>query len=350
MALDDETRKILEERNKKAQEKALKAAEQAKKIEETAKKAAAAIELAKAAIATVKILKENRRIRKAKGKKVQLPSGIGGIVLSVVKQIIINLNLQEKAIQSIIEALQNACPVDKDGKTGEERLQGMIETNNKRKASLAEINESLNSINQVGVTLDVILGVLDTLITVLRNLPLPLPPGVPLSVITKTVDIISFTDKSIDQGKAIVDGIKGALGTIQGIVQSLIEDLGLLDQAFEFCASKYAADKASTPEEAQEIIAGFLNNIKSLNETPESDNSNPNTLKEDIQLPVEYNGFSINIENAPLTDVLQNIPRRRAVATSITNSGVVIIGDYSFSSSVQVLIDTMKFAINNYSG
>ena len=343
MAVDDEARKALEEKLKEVQERALKAAEQAKKAEEIAKKAVVAIDLAKAAVATVKILRENNRKRKAEGKKVKLPPGLGGIILSVVKQIILNLNLQEKAIQKIIEELQDRCPP-------KEKLQELIDFKNKVKDALTEVNTTLDSANQVGVTLNVVLGVLDTLITVLRNLPLPLPPGVPLNVITKVTDIISFTDKTIDQGKAIVDGLSGALGTIQGIIQSLIENLDLLDQAIAFCASKIAAEEATTPEQAQEIIAEFLDNIKSLNETAESDNSNPNTLKEDIQLPVEYNGFSINIENAPLTDVLQNIPRRRAVATSITNSGVVIIGDYSFSSSVQVLIDTMKFAINNYSG
>jgi hypothetical protein len=347
MAVDDEARKALEEKLKEVQERALKAAEQAKKAEEIAKKAVVAIDLAKAAVATVKILRENNRKRKAEGKKVKLPPGLGGIILSVVKQIILNLNLQEKAIQRIIEELQDRCP-------SEEKLQELITFKNKVKNALTEINTTLDSANQVGVTLNIVLGVLQTLVTVIRNLPLPtsVPPGVgiPLNVINKITDIINITDKSIDQGKAIVDGLSGALGTVQGIIQSLIENLDLLDQAIAFCASKLAAEQATTPEEAQEIIAGFLNNIKSLNETPESDNSNPNTLKEDIQLPVEYNGFSINIENAPLTDVLQNIPRRRAVATSITNSGVVIIGDYSFSSSVQVLIDTMKFAINNYSG
>jgi hypothetical protein len=354
MAVDDESRKALEATLKAVQERALKAAEKAEKIKQIADQSVAAIEFAKAAAATVKLLAERRRQRKAEGKKPPLPPGLGGIIISIVKQIIVSLNLQEKAIQKIIEELQDACPVDKKGKTGEERLQELITFKNKTKDALTQITTTLDSANQVGVTLNVVLGVVDTIITVLRNLPLPtaIPPapGIPLSAISKYYDAINTADKFVDQGKAIVDGLSGALGTVQGIIQSLIEYLDLLDQVISFCASKYAADNASTAEEAQEIIAEFLNNIDSLNETSESDSSNPDAPTEDIQFPVEYNGFSINIENAPLTDVLQNIPRRRAVATSTNNPGVKIIGDYSFSSSAQVLIDTMKFAIDNYLG
>ena len=330
----------------KAQEQALKAAEKAAEIKAASEKAAALIALAIKAAETVKLIRAQNQKRKAEGTKPSLPPGLGGLVISIVKQIIVNLNLQEKAIQKIIEELQDSCP-------SSEKLQELIDFKNKVKDALTKVNDTISSVKQVGTTLDTILTVLDTIVTVLRNLPLPtaVPPGVgiPLNVVNKFRDSIDVADKFIDQGKAITDGIVGAIGGIQGIVQGLIENLDLLDQAIAFCASKIALEQSTTPEEAQEIIAEFLNNIKSLNETPESDNSNPNAPTEDIQFPVEYNGFSINIENAPLTDVLQNIPRRRAVATQISTN-VKIVGDYSFSSSAQVLIDTMKFAIDNYLG
>jgi hypothetical protein len=331
----------------KAQEQALKAAEKAAEIKAASEKAAALIALAIKAAETIKLIRAQNQKRKAEGTKPSLPPGLGGLVISIVKQIIVNLNLQEKAIQKIIEELQDSCPAS-------EKLQELIDFKNKVKDALTKVNDTISSVKQVGTTLDTILTVLDTIVTVLRNLPLPtaVPPGVgiPLNVVNKFRDSIDVADKFIDQGKAITDGIVGAIGGIQGIVQGLIENLDLLDQAIAFCASKIALEQSTTPEEAQEIMSEFLGNIKSLNTTSQSsDTSNTNTPLEEITFPVIYREFSIIIENAPLTDVLQNIPRRRAVATQISTN-VKIVGDYSFSSSAQVLIDTMKFAIDNYLG
>jgi hypothetical protein len=349
MATQDDAIKKAAEAAKKAQEKALKAAEQAAKIKAASEKAAALISLSIEAAKTIKLIKETAQKAKSSGLKAALPPGLGGLVISIVKQIIINLNLQEKAIQKIIDELQDQCP-------SETKLQEIIDTKNKIKDALTKVDQAISSANQVGVTLSTILTVLDTIVLILRNLPLPtsVPPGVgiPLLVINKFRDAIDVADKFIDQGKAITDGIVGAVGGVQGIVQTIIANLDLLDQAIELCASKIALEQAETPEQAQEIISAFLDNIKSLNTTPQSsDNSNPSstTPLEEITLPVSYRGFSINIENAPLDSVLQNIPKRRAVATQ-TSTNVRIEGDYSFSSSAQVLIDTMKFAIDNYLG
>ena len=73
MAVDDEARKALEANLKIIQEKALKAAEKAEKIKQIADQSVAAIEFAKAAAATIKLLAERRRQRKAEGKKPSLP-------------------------------------------------------------------------------------------------------------------------------------------------------------------------------------------------------------------------------------------------------------------------------------
>ena len=42
-----------------------------------------------------------------------------------------------------------------------------------------------------------------------------------------------------------------------------------------------------------------------------------------------------------------SFPRRRIVATRITDA-VQIVGDYSFSSSTQILVDEIKFKIDKY--
>ncbi len=48
-----------------------------------------------------------------------------------------------------------------------------------------------------------------------------------------------------------------------------------------------------------------------------------------------------------LLETLSTIPRRRPIAFNPTTN-IEITGDYSFSSNVQILIDTMKFAIDDY--
>jgi hypothetical protein len=424
MANGEDLKKVVGEKILKAQEAAAKAAEVAAKIEAAQAKAAAIAATAIKAKETVAKIKAARQLAKSQGLKPGLPPGLGGLIVSVLKQVIVSLNLQEKAINKIISELEESCP-------NAEKLQELIEKKNKVQSVLTEVTQAISSVNQTGATISTILGVLDTVITVLKLLPFPvaIPPGigVPANIITLIGDGIRVADKELDKLKGIVDGIVGGIGVIKSTVESLLEYVSLLDQAIEFCASKIAAEEANTPEEAQSIISEFLTRVDSFNSpTPDvstippvigtaiiksidinggvnsleilNKGSNYNPLKLvsltrgnnstalikintnnqgsitgftintsgnnygngdivslnpinssppiEAAFPVIYKGFEINVENNPI-ETLSTIPRRRPIAFNPT-SNVKITGDYSFSSNVQILVDTMKFAIDNY--
>jgi len=421
----EDLKKIVGENILKAQEAAAKAAEVAAKIEAAKAKAAAVAAAALKAKETVAKIKAARQQAKAQGLKPGLPPGLGGLIVSVLKQVIVSLNLQEKAINKIIAELEEACP-------NESKLQELIEKKNKVQEVLTEVTQAISSVNKTGATISTILGVLDTVITVLKLLPFPvaIPPGigVPANVITLIGDGIRTADKELDKLKGIVDGIVGGIGVIKSTVESLLEYVSLLDQAIELCASKIAAEEANSPEEAQAIISEFVNKINSFS-SPSLDTSilppvigaariaftdinggvngleilnkganydpsklfsltkgnnssslikitvdskgsikgfsistsgnnyaigdivsinptNTSTTPSELTLPVTYKGFEINIENTPI-ETLSTIPRRRPIAFNPTTN-IEITGDYSFSSNVQILIDTMKFAIDDY--
>ena len=108
-----------------------------------------------------------------------------------------------------------------------------------------------------------------------------------------------------------------SLVILKDSIQQALDLLQLLDQLIQKCT-----DDAEVDEINEELR--------------ETNKSNPPQI-------TQINGFTMGTETEPTTE---NLKRKRAIAKN--NQGIILLrGEYSFSSSDQILIDELVFYIKN---
>ena len=274
-----------------------------------------------------------------------------------------------------------------------EELQRAIAQKNQLVTTLTTVQGVLNSILKTGQTLDGIITGLNIGFKVIKLLPIPLPPFSPLTVTNTLADALDIIGGLLKSGKGTVKMIPQILSPIVPIIDQIITKLNQLDIAINACVVK----EGLTQEDITNTLlnSGQLSNsngewilkedvkfpqikpegVPPLTPTPSTDINgnvwvfqmltiddlnfkNVNTTSNDDLLsqlgansknPLFYKGFRLIIQYDPKNEF--SFDSRRIQAQNTSNKTILYNlsnNGYSYSSSVSVLIDEVKFRIDNY--
>lgn len=229
-------------------------------------------------------------------------------------------DIVEQGSIKLLDAVQNrsTCPPQTE----------LVDLINKKNKLVKQLNNTLTIIDNTTKALGVAGGViegLDIAYNILKNLPIPsstgVPgvPGLPVNVILTIQDNKDKLDKLIGKLKKINTSTLSILVLLRQVLTQAIQLLSLLDQLVEKCY----------PDAEQETVALELTTLT-------------NTQSQQLSpVVVDVNGFTMSVETE-VTD--KPLKRRRATATN--KQGVVmLVGEWSFSSIDQILIDELVFYI-----
>ena len=271
----------------------------------------------------------------------------------------------------------------------------IISNKNTISSALITIQTPLEVLSVTGQTLDTLITAVKAAVKVIKSIPVPtaiIPPsggiGVPINVLMILSSNLDQLDKLLTMGKGITSVIPPLISSVISMITSTINKLDALDQiilpvltALSFtkvlaelgdtCPNLTSAEiSAVTLELSVDInlalAASGTNSIPTINVANEEDLIN--SLSPNANPPLIYEGFTLTLETNPNNDfdfasrrikgerdfTIENIEYFLR-SNKFSPLGQVTLfsdplgqGRYSYSSSVQVLFEEMKYAINKY--
>ena len=214
-------------------------------------------------------------------------------------------------INGEVENLNSSCP--KDPKS----LQDLINTRNKFAKQLNNLYKTVDITTKALGLVSGAVTIFSTTYSILKLLPIPTPPTAIPSPVPIIQDQKSSLDINIKKFTKISAGTLLSLTILRDLIQQVLDLLKLLDQQIQNCTKD--AELIEINEELR-----ITNN-----------NTTPSTT--------QINGFTMGTETESTT---KNLKRKRATAEN--SQGVILLrGEYSFSSSDQILIDELVFYIQS---
>jgi hypothetical protein len=267
-------------------------------------------------------------------------------------------------------------------------LNTTIDTVNVIKGTLNTITAPLNTLQSVASTLNTLVAVLENAITVVKAIPIPLGSpvgvGVPANVVTGFADVLVKTDKAIEKIKPPLEAVPDAIDTVNRILIPIVASLNLFTPIFNQIIQIIAFIRLLAQPEpvSQANIDSTLSSITSniqeslaitAGPSESSSDADANQLANDELLALLesgnyiYKGFRFTLEFDSTNTFSFPARRIKAVRSSQTNilgngggitlyssppdqgAGVVNTeSSYSFSTSIQVLVDETIFNIDQY--
>lgn len=242
----------------------------------------------------------------------------------------------ENRVKSEIDVINN-----NDISKGE--LARIINQKNILKSSLIEINNTLKNISNSATTVDTLTSSLNIAVNTIKGIPIPtsVPPGIgiPLNVITILADSLDSLSKAISKGRGVVDLITSLISQITPRIEKIISLLNSLEGFVQKEIEKYPNEEINNLVNTQNISNVSLNVGDSINGNI-VDNLKPNSPN-----PIKYKGFRLILEYKPDNDL--SITSKRIKGINDTSKQTIYNDDYSFSTSIPVLINEIKFKIDS---
>ena len=264
---------------------------------------------------------------KAGGIKGGISAMIASQVGNIRAKLIAEVNIRvDEAITKFI----NTCPPEKE-------LQRIIKTKNNLKKAVTGLDKRVNTFRPVAANINTAANLISLSIQVITSIPLPtaiIPPGggvgIPVSTLTKYSNSLVKLNKQLDTLQQESKAITSIVDSVAGVTQGVTNKLNSLDAYIDRC---------------------FLNNLSNLD--------NIDATLATIQPPTsiatglgigqtdptfEYGGYKLEIVEDPNSPAVA--PKRFAIARD--RRGIVVLqGPSSFSADTQVLLDEIKFRIDN---
>jgi hypothetical protein len=162
--------------------------------------------------------------------------------------------------------------------------------------------------------------------------PTAVPPGIgiPINVLTILADSLDILGNLISTNKAALSAVSPALNIINQQLQPIQLKLNELDNLILKCLEDGERQNYSStnPLTTIENLDDILNNQLE----PNSNN------------PLIYNNYRLEIQYDP--DNTLKVPRRRVKAYKVNNINDYLLGPFSYSSSTNVLVNEIKFQID----
>lgn len=268
------------------------------------------------------------------------------------------MGIERIILQSIIRTVKNSAKFDstieriqsrfKDGCPPKEELLLIIQQKNQITQALNQTTSRLTTLEITGDTLSTIISTLESTVTIIKAIPVPtsVPPGIgiPLNVITTLSDVLDLVGDLIKTGKSQLGIIPESINIIVSYIQNIVTKLNSLDQIVSRCIVEQNLD----PDELGFALSSVGNLPDPTNNTIQNQ-ALLNQLDPNSQNPLFYKGYRLTIQFDPKNQF--SFPARRVKATNPDNQNTLfntLNGSYSFSATTQVLVDEVKFRIDQY--
>ena len=230
----------------------------------------------------------------------------------------------QSRVLDMLSKFSSECPTSKE-------LQKII---NQRSNLLSVINSFESRISQLGNAADRFNGVISGLkaaIQVIKSIPLPtaiIPPmsggvGIPVSILTRYSDALIQLNNLVDALEADRQGVVGIINTASSTLANLKSRLESLDLLIQECSTK-------SPN-----LSSIINQAQPKENTGSEGTPNADYL---------YKGYTLEIVQDPNSPKIA--PKRYAIAKDKVGL-IVLYGPSSFSSDTNVLLQEIKFRIDN---
>ena len=269
----------------------------------------------------------------------------GPVIQGLVKSSVKNVVNFELAIDPILKQFEKACPTNAE-------IKKIIVQKNQITSALTQVQTALTTISDTSATLNKILTGIDVAIKIIKALPLPtsVPPGVgiPVSVINGFTSTLNTLGTIVKEGKGVTGVIAPALKIILDGLNKILEKLAKLDELLAKCIQEET--KNMTEEEKAAYFEDLGVNLDALLSTSTSAATAGNNLLESLSAnsntPLAYKNFKLVLD----TDAANpySFPRRRVLAYNLDDARIKLETPWSYSSSVEVLVDTAKFEVDKY--
>ena len=233
----------------------------------------------------------------------------------------------QNRILDILSEFSSQCP-------NQSRLQSIIKSKNNILRTINQLQRKINQLKSTANRLDKSIRVARTAISIIKRIPRPtvlkfvpdpgaLVKGVPFSALTKLSDRLIQLNKILDGLEAEKQGILGVIASADQTLNSIKKRLELIDTAVTNCVQEQGS--------SQEL----------LDQIQPKENTGSEEVPSDDYL---YKGYTLEIVRDPNSPAIA--PKRYAVAKD--RFGIIVLyGPSSFSSDTKVLLDEIKFRIDN---
>lgn len=247
----------------------------------------------------------------------------------------------EPKVNEIINELLNQCPPP-------EVLEIMSKTVNNVNSLMNKVDRQVDQLNKIPKKLDKPIKVGKVLVEILSHMPIPstigLPPGpaggvivsVPTGVIQSQSQLLSFTSSMINALEDDQKAILGILSSASGVFTPIRIKISRIEMLLSRCLS----NPNLSDEDRKKILDGLQDKNTGTTGTTAGGNG------KGVEYKSNGNGNTYTISIVTNTETGIAVPQRQAVAKDFR--GIVVLkGPLSFASSEQVLIDELKFRIDN---
>lgn len=238
------------------------------------------------------------------------------------------VNQVQGQVLSVLSKFTSQCPSAKE-------IEKIIKIKNNLLKNINALERRLQSLNRAARSLDAGINAAKIAIQFIKSIPTPtvftfVPGqtggpviGVPFSALTRLSDSLVRLNKILDALEADKAGILGVISTATVTLQGLKTRLEAIDLAIQGCSKDSSG----------------LSQIVSSAQPPQNTGSEGTPNSDYL-----YKGYILEIVKDPNSPEIA--PRRYAIAKD--KAGVIVLyGPSSFSSDTQVLLDEIKFRIDN---
>ena len=321
-----------------AQQNTDKALASARKAKEDFDKAKARIDAAKKKAEELKKKADKLKEDFERLKNAYRAGGVKGGLAAVVASQVGNMRgkliayVQQRAFEALNKFI-NECP-------NVEELKRIIALRNNLLKQITLIEGRVSKFRPIATKLNATVTVLKVAIQIIKQIPIPtaiIPPmsggiGIPISTLNKFSDRINKINTQLDKFSNEATAITSTVNRISPVLTNLKLKLQSIDIAVEGCLAN------NSSQELKDLVSTVqpISNTGSEG-TPTNNSGNPDPK-------FEYKGYKLEIIEDPNSPRIA--PRRYAIAKD--RRGIVVLkGQPSFSSSTDVLLDEIKFRIDN---
>ena len=234
-------------------------------------------------------------------------------------------------VLNVLSKFSSQCPNAKE-------IQKIIKIKNNLLKNINALERRIQKLRSVANKLDASIKAARVAISFITSIPIPtvltfipgqsggLVKGVPYSTLTKLSNRLIKINKLLDALEADKVGILGVINTVSVTLGGLKKRLEVIDLAIQGCS------KDSSALGLSQIVASA--------QPPQNTGSEGTPKDPDYY----YKGYELAIIDDPNSPSIA--PRRYAIAKD--KAGVIVLyGPSSFSSDTKVLLDEIKFRIDN---
>lgn len=266
--------------------------------------------------------------------------GVEKLIGAFIKRTVKSTVNVELAIDPLIKQLQKSCP-DVD------TIKKIIAQKNSLSQALTQTQTTLTQISNIGDQTLLGLQILDTSILIIKNIPIPtsVPPGIgiPANVIIKFGDTLEKLKLLVKAGKGTVSALVPTINIINNSLSKILDKLNTLEGLITKCLIEKTLTMSDEEKEAFFEELGIDLNAPTTQQQASTGVTLEDQLNPNSSNPLLYKGFQLILDNDKENKF--SFPRRRVIAIRKADN-YNIQGNYSFSANTQILIDEVKFKID----